>query len=149
MPLEDNVLDAKQEAYIAWLVTAPSEREPSSKQKYADHIGVNVVTLRRWEKRDVFRKEWQSRVDDTVGSPERTQALLDRLYENGLGGDTKAADLYFRVTGRLAPQPITVRSEKVAAELSDAELAALVGQHAENESIRRAQVALAVGGSDS
>jgi hypothetical protein len=133
MGLEENVLDSRQEAYISWLCTPPSERTPTSKEKYADSIGVNISTLRRWEKKDVFRKEWQSKVDDVQGSPERSQRLLDTLYEKALGGDIKAAQLYLQATNRMAPPTLTVKSETNIGQLSDKELEDLISAVASQE----------------
>jgi DNA-binding transcriptional MerR regulator len=133
MGLEENVLDSRQEAYISWLCTPPSERTPASKEKYADSVGVNISTLRRWEKKDVFRKEWQSKVDDVQGSPERSQRLLDTLYEKALGGDIKAAQLYLQATNRMAPPTLTVKSETNIGQLSDKELEDLISAVASQE----------------
>lgn len=133
MGLEENVLDSRQEAYIGWLCTPPSERLPASKEKYAASIGVNITTLRRWEKKDVFRKEWQSKVDDVQGSPERSQRLLDTLYEKALGGDIKAAQLYLQATNRMAPPTLTVKSETNIGQLSDKELEDLIAAVATQE----------------
>jgi hypothetical protein len=133
MGLEENVLDSRQEAYISWLCTPPSERTPASKEKYAQSIGVNITTLRRWEKKDVFRKEWQSKVDDVQGSPERSQRLLDTLYEKALGGDIKAAQLYLQATNRMAPPTLTVKSETNIGQLSDKELEDLIAAVATQE----------------
>lgn len=127
------MLDARQEAYVVWLCTPPSERDPSSKEKYAESIGVNVTTLRRWEKKDVFRKKWQEKVDDIQGSPERSQRLLDTLYNAALGGDIKAAQLYLQATNRMAPPSVTVKSETSVAQLSDKDLDALIAAAAANE----------------
>ena len=139
MALEENVLDARQEAYINWLCTAPQERDPATKEAYADMIGVNVTTLRRWEKKDVFRKAWQTRVDDVQGSPERSQRLLDTLYDRAIGGDIKAAQLYLQATNRMAPPTVNVKTEKGSAELSDAELDELIGMMAARERDSRVQ----------
>ena len=88
---EELTLTAQQQEYLDWLCTAPSERMPPSKHKMATHLGVNETTLRRWEKKEVFRKQWQTAVDEVQGSPERTQRLLDTLYSKALDGDTKSA----------------------------------------------------------
>jgi hypothetical protein len=133
MALEENILDQRQEQYINWLCTPPQEREPASKEAYAASVGVNVSTLRRWEKKDVFRKAWQSRVDDLQGSPERSQRLLDTLYERAVNGDIKAAQLYLQATNRMAPQTVTVKSERATTELSDEELDQLIGLVAQRE----------------
>lgn len=133
MALEENIMDSRQEEYLAWLCTAPSEREPASKEAYATSIGVNVSTLRRWEKKEVFRKAWQARVDEVQGSPERSQRLLDTLYAKALEGDIKAAQLYLQATNRMAPPTMTVKTERASAELSDSELDELIAMMADRE----------------
>jgi hypothetical protein len=136
---EELTLSSKQEQYLDWLCTAPSERKPSSKKQYAVAAGVDVTTLRRWEKKQVFRDRWQSQVDELQGSPERTQRLLDTLYEKALDGDTKSAQLYLQATNRMAPPTVTVTSKK-SADLSDDELDALIAAVAERERDSRAKL---------
>lgn len=138
MGLEENLLNDRHLHYLEWLCTPPSERQPASKAKYAAEQKVAEVTLRRWEKLEAFRKAWQSRVDEVVGSPERTQALLDRLYTAGMNGDTKSAQLYFQVTGRMAPAQVNVSRERAAVELTDAELDELIAVRAASEKKLRA-----------
>jgi len=126
-------LNSDHQRYMDWLCTAPSERVPVSKKQYAASVSVDVTTLRRWEKKPAFRQEWQTRVDDLQGSPERTQALLDTLYNKALEGDTKSAQLYLQATNRMAPATIEVKSEKRSAELSDSELDELIAALATRE----------------
>ncbi len=133
----DSVLTAKQELYLDWLCTAPSERVPSSKQKFAVEHGTTTQTLRNWEKRPAFREEWKSRVDTIQGSPEKTFSLLESLYDRAMSGDMKAADLYLRATNRMTPPPVKVESTKSAAELSDEELAELAAKLAQSALERR------------
>ncbi len=131
--MEEFVLKSSQEQYLDWLCTAPSEREPSTKLKFAETIGVNVKTLRRWEAKPTFRAEWEKRVETIQGSPERTQRLLDSLYAKALDGDTKAASLYLQATNRMSPPTIEVNSKQSSRELTDAELDALIAASAANE----------------
>ena len=138
MALEENILDPRQEEYINWLCTAPQERDPATKEAYAAAIGVAVTTLRRWEKKDIFRKAWQARVDDVQGSPERSQRLLDTLYDRAIGGDIKAAQLYLQATNRMAPPTMTVKTERASAELTDKELDELIAVVAQRERDTRA-----------
>jgi hypothetical protein len=130
---EEMVLTPAQQEYLDWLCTAPSERQPMSKQKMAEHLSVDVKTLRRWEKKPVFRELWESRIQAIQGSPERTQRVLDTLYERALDGDTKSAQLYLQATNRMSPPTIELKSDKKAAELSDAELDELIAALAARE----------------
>lgn len=135
--MEEFVLKSTQEQYLDWLCTAPSERTPSTKVRFAETIGVNVKTLRRWEAKPTFRAEWEKRVDEIQGSPERTQRLLDSLYAKALDGDTKAASLYLQATNRMSPPTIEVNSKQSSRDLSDAELDALIAMTAEREKSTR------------
>lgn len=128
------VLTQAQQEYLDWLCTAPSERVPPSKNKMADHLGVDVKTLRRWEKKPSFRQQWQDKVDDIQGSPERTQAVLDMLYNKATkDNDVKSAQLYLQATNRMAPPTVEVRSDRKVSELSDAELDELIAAVASRE----------------
>jgi DNA-binding transcriptional regulator YiaG len=109
------------------------ERDPSSKVKMSAKLGVDVKTLRRWEKKPAFRKQWEERVNDIQGSPERTQSVLDMLYSKAMEGDTKSAQLYLQATNRMAPPTIEVKSDRKAAEMSDAELDELIAAMAARE----------------
>lgn len=134
-----SILDSRQLTYLEWLVTPSSERLPKTQAELARTIGVDPTTLRRWEKRPDFKKEWDKRVAEIQGSPERTQRLLDALYAKALGGDNRAAQLYLQATNRLmpaAPQSQTT----VASELSDEELDRLLVSLAEREQSKRLRV---------
>lgn len=130
-------LSKDQQQYLDWLCTAPSEREPKTKASMATRLGVDVTTLRRWEKKPYFKSEWQERVDEIQGSPERTQALLDTLYRKALDGDTKSAQLYLQATNRMAPPTVEIKSERKTSELSDQELDELIGAMAAREKQQR------------
>ena len=133
-------LTAPQEKYLDWLCTAPSERVPASKNKYALENTVDISTMRRWEKKDIFRSRWKTQVDDIQGSPERTQKLLDNLYNKALEGDTKSAELYLKATNRMAPPSVTISSNKKTVDLTDAELDSLIATIAEREKAGRVKL---------
>ena len=141
---EELTLSAPQQRYLDWLCTAPSERVPASKAKYAIEHVVDISTLRRWEKKEVFRSQWKEQVDEVQGSPERTQRLLDNLYNKALEGDTKSAELYLKATNRMAPPSVTISSNKKATELTDVELDSLIAAVAEREKASRSQLKVVV-----
>jgi hypothetical protein len=99
---EELTLTAQQQEYLNWLCIAPQERVPNSKRAFAEQMGVDITTLRRWQKKDIFVAQWKTAVDDIQGSPERTQRLLDTLYSKALEGDVKSAQLYLQATNRMA-----------------------------------------------
>lgn len=134
------VLPAQQQKYLDWLCTPPMERVPNSKNKMAVELGVDVKTLRRWEKRPAFREQWRTRVDESQQSPERTQGVLDMLYAKAMDGDTKSAQLYLQATNRMAPPTVEVKQEKRTAEMTDAELDELIAALATREKNSRLRV---------
>jgi hypothetical protein len=137
-------LTQQQQVYVEWLCTAPSERVPATKKAMALELGVDITTLRRWEKKEVFRNAWKDQVDEVQGSPERTQRLLDTLYSKALDGDTKSAQLYLQATNRMVPPSVTISSNKKATELTDAELDSLIAAMAEREKASRSQLKVVV-----
>ena len=137
---EQVTLTASQQRYVDWLCTAPSERVPSTKTQMASELGVDITTLRRWEKRPAFKDVWSKQVDEVQGSPERTQRLLDTLYAKAVEGDVKSAQLYLQATNRMAPPTVEVKSEKRVAELSDADLDELIAAMAMRERETRLKV---------
>lgn len=132
-------LDTRQIQYLEWLVTPSHERVPRTQSEMARVLSVDPTTLRRWEKRPIFKTEWDKRVNEIQGSPERTQRLLDALYDKALGGDNRAAQLYLQATNRLVPQ-VTITSTTSTSELSDEELDRLLASIAEREQSRRLKV---------
>ena len=129
----DNILDPRQEKFLNWLCTPANGRVPSSQEKYALAEGVDETTLRRWKKKPAFKMEWEKRISEQQQSPERTQKLLDNLYERALGGDNNSAKLYLQATNRLAPTQVQVEHSTKPSEISDAELDSLIASVAQSE----------------
>ena len=136
--MEERILGERQEKYMNWLLVPASMRSPASKAAYAKANGVDETTLRRWEKKPHFKNEWQTRMEELQGSPERTQKLLDTIYERALGGDNKAAQLYLQATNKLAPQQVNITHTQSLAEISDKELEELIASAAVAERDSRA-----------
>jgi len=133
MSENSNTLDTRQEKFLNWLCTPANGRVPSSQNQYAKIEGVDETTLRRWKKKPVFKSEWERRVNELQSSPERTQQLLDNLFQRALEGDNNSAKLYLQATGRLAPVQFQVEHSGKASELSDTELAELIAAGAVSE----------------
>jgi hypothetical protein len=130
-------LDERQEAYLEWLLCPQRLRKPPTQEAYAKDVGVDTTTLRRWQKRPAFASQWKKRVEELQGSPERTQTLLDNLYERAMDGDTKSAQLYLQATNRLSPQQVNVTTTTTTSELSDSELDDLLKSLVVNEKSER------------
>ena len=136
MSTSETLLDPRQEQYLNWLLTPAHERQPSSQQKYCDLHNIDPTTVRRWQKKPHFIKEWDKRVEELQGSPERTQRILDALYEKGWEGDVRAAKLYLEATHRLIPTK-AVEQKVTTSELSDEELDELIAKVADREKTQR------------
>ena len=136
MNTSETLLDPRQEQYLNWLLTPAHERQPSSQQKYCDLHNIDPTTVRRWQKKPHFIKEWDKRVEELQGSPERTQRILDALYEKGLDGDVRAAKLYLEATHRLIPTK-AVEQKVTTSELTDEELDELIAKVADREKTQR------------
>ena len=129
----DNILDPRQEKYLNWLMQPVGYRVPTSQEKYALEEGVDETTLRRWKKKPAFKLEWERRVGELQQSPERTQKILDTLYERALAGDNNSAKLYLQATNRLAPTQVHVEHSTKPSEISEADLDALIEAAAQSE----------------
>jgi trehalose-6-phosphate synthase len=130
---EELVLTVDQQRYIDWLCTAPAERVPATKQEFAATIGVDPSTMRRWEKKETFRSQWESQSKEHQGSPERTQGVLDTLYAKAVDGDVRAAQLWLQAMNKMAPAQVEVKHDRQASQLSDEELDELIGLMASRE----------------
>lgn len=129
----ESTLDERQEKYLNWLLVPQGYRNPPTQEAYAKTEGVDPVTLRRWQKKPHFKNEWEKRVQELQGSPERTQKLLDEIYERALQGDNKAAQLYLQATNRLAPTTVNVNHSQSLSEISDKDLEELISSVARTE----------------
>ena len=134
------MLDVRQERYLQWLMVPEGHRVPATQTAIAAELGVDPSTVRRWEKKPAFQAEWRKRVEEQQNSPERTQRLLDALYEKGLNGDTRSAQLYLQATNRLAPTQVQISSTTSVSELSDEDLDKLIVTLASQEKNTRADL---------
>jgi len=146
--MSENSLDPRQEKFLNWLCTPANGRVPSSQNQYAVVEGVDETTLRRWKKKPVFKQEWERRINEQQQSPERTQQLLDNLFQRALEGDNNSAKLYLQATGRLAPVQLQVEHSGKASELSDVELAELIAANAASEQRFRLETKSVKAGND-
>ena len=135
MPRE--TLTKLQEEYLEWLLLPEIARVPATKKEWAEKHDVHFNTPKNWENSKLFQERWKEGIDGMAQSPERTQRLLDSLYEKGLGGDVKAAQLYLTATGQMPQnQTLNIKHES-AKSLTDEELEGLIAQFAQTEKERR------------
>jgi len=137
MPKEKMLLTQDQEKYLAWLLLPEIERQPKAKHEFAATIGVVYNTLLYWEKKKAFIERWRLGVEGLAQSPDRTRALLDAIYQKGLDGDTKSAELYLKATGTLTnSQSLTIKNEQSIKDVSDDELENMILELASKKNIK-------------
>jgi hypothetical protein len=125
--------DWRKVKVMEWLTTPVPEREPSSRQKLADLLGVDVRTVRGWTEHPQFVEEWRRRSSAIIGSPDRSRQIMDTLYRAATDPrnrlQVQAAKLYLEATNAIRPPAMEVTVKRTT-ELSDAELDALLAQGA-------------------
>jgi len=128
MPAKERLfLTQDQERYLEWLLTPELQREPSTKEAWAKANDYSSSTLRGWEAKKIFVERWKLGIEGMNQSPERTQRLLDSLYDRGLEGDTRSAELYLKATGNLTNSTtVSVRNEGAVREVSDEDLERMI-----------------------
>jgi hypothetical protein len=130
-------LTNNQQLYLDWILEPEDTRYPKTKSAWAEMHEVHYNTPTNWEKMPLFKQLWEEAIKGIAQSPERTQRLLNSLYEKGLNGDVKAAQLYLTATGAISKdQHLTIKHEN-AKDLSDLELQDLIAQFATNEQATR------------
>lgn len=125
--------DYRKARLLEWLTTPPRERQPQTVEALATELGVDRRSLSNWRRQPEFREAWEAAAREVVGSPERTQQVLDTLFRAAIDATNKqqvtAARLYLEATDAIKPKPIEVRVAKPS-DLTDDELDALLSQGA-------------------
>jgi hypothetical protein len=126
--------DPRKQRLMEWLPTPKNLRDPPSQRLLADEIGVSARLLRDWMADPGFRASWEDKAQEIMGSPERTQAVLDTLFSAATDPDNRshvqAAKLYLEATNSIRPATVEVNVNKKPTELSDRELDELIAQGA-------------------
>lgn len=138
-----NVLeDPRKLRLVDWLTTPPDKRNPRTRRELADELLISVSTLWTWQKDPLVIAHWDRESKLRIGSPERTSLVLDDVFKLARDPDLapmsrlRAADLYLKAVDAMRPPEID-KAIKTAAELSDAELQALLAEAAQAELVRR------------
>jgi hypothetical protein len=135
--LSSVALDAKQGAFLRWLMDPRSTARPEaenpvlfkgSERDWAKLKRISYATLQDWKTEARFRQAWDEAIQRIAGGPERLQAFLMELTTIGLNGDRDArtADriaaikLHLEVVGRHSPkQVVEIRDPRLDAAADD------------------------------
>lgn len=110
-----------QEEFIEYMLTIGH----GSQAAFAEEHGMNKHVLTAWKKSRFFMEEWEKRAKKLNGGVERTQRVMDALYDAAVHkGDTKAASLWLQAVERFTPTRKVIEESSKVEDLSDEELAA-------------------------
>lgn len=138
-------IDWRKQEFLDWLCTIKEERDPPTQRELAEKLGANEVTLQNWKKDGDFLAAWERQYRKTVGSPEKMQTVMQRLYETAVDRtdprQVQAAREYRQAVEGVAPQKVEMTVRKDLSEMSDDELNALASQFVKEEKAQRADPA--------
>ena len=125
--------DPKKMAYIEWLTTPPSAREPRTEKELAAQLDVYSKTLYNWRHDREFREVWQDNTDQVIGGEDRRQAVMDTLFRAASDErnprHVQAAKIYLDAIGAMSPAKIDVKvSHKALGMLSNDEIEMLMAR---------------------
>lgn len=124
--------DPRKDRLLQWLLTAPAQREPSTKKALSGELGVSDRTLRDWEADPSFETAWRLGFKAVAGSTERTKAIMDQLYSDATDATNdrrvQAAKQYWDMSKALAPPEPEVQASRHAQSLTDDELRRLIAE---------------------
>lgn len=103
-------------------------------EKFALHINI----LSRWKRDTDFIADWEVQYRKVVGSPEKAQRIMDKLFETAEDRtdprQVQAAKAYLEAIEVIKPKKVEVTvNNKAAKDLSDDDLYAILAERAEQE----------------
>jgi hypothetical protein len=130
--------DWRRQHFLDWLCTAVEDRDPPNMKALAEKLALSTQTLTRWKADAGFLADWEHQYRLTVGSPERAQRVIDKLFETAEDRtdprQVQAAKAYLEAIDAVKPRQVEVTVKRgVAKELSDDDLYALLAERAERE----------------
>jgi transcriptional regulator with XRE-family HTH domain len=135
-----SIEDWRKQKFLQWLCTIKEDRDPPLQKDLADQLGVSHSTLIKWKDDPEFLSAWEHKYRRTVGSPERMQLVLERLFETATDRtdprQVPAAREYRIAVEGVAPTRIEL-DVTAAKNLSDEELAHYIAAGAQSELERR------------
>ena len=118
----EKTMPKKWRDLLDWLLQGP-DRVPKFQKDWAKENKIHEDSIRRIKRDARFAKEWDRRAAELNIHPERTQGVIDALHAQAVGGSTQAASLYLQYIEKFTPRRKIVVEDRVAAAMSDSELA--------------------------
>jgi hypothetical protein len=125
--------DAKKMAFIEWLTTPPTAREPRTEREFAVANDLHYKTLYNWKQDREFREVWQDNTDKVIGGEDRRQMVMEALFRTASDDHNPrhvaAAKLYLEAIKAMSPTKAGVQvSHKALGMLTDEEIDALMAR---------------------
>jgi len=125
MAMTSDEREWRQQAFLDWLCTIKDDRDPPTLEGVADQLMVSKSTLDKWRKEPDFLARWEAQYRRTVGSPERMQTVMERLYETAIDRtdprQVQAAREYRAAIEGVAPQRVDLTVRKDLKDMTDEE----------------------------
>ncbi len=135
--------DHRKVALLDWLCTVPSLRIPETMDDLADELGVTSRSLRNWKSAESFLKVWRKHSNEVIGSPEKTQRLLENLLAVGMDREhrqmVQAANTFLKATGAIQPPERQEATKSALADMTIEQLQAMAAQVVQRELHERAK----------
>lgn len=133
--------DWRRTAFMDWLCMIPEDRDPPTQRELAEKLALTSTTLTNWKKDPHFMAEWEVQYRRTVGSPEKAQRVIQRLFETAEDRtdprQVSAAKAFLEAIDAIKPKRVEVTVGRAAKDLSDDELYSLLADRAEKELAER------------
>lgn len=104
-------------------------------KELAEKLGLSERVLSRWRRDADFLTDWEAQYRKVVGSPEKAQRILDKLFETAEDRtdprQVQAAKAYLEAIEVIKPKKVEVTVNKAAKDLSDDDLYAILAERAE------------------
>lgn len=130
--------DWRRQHFLEWLCTPPDHRDPHTIKELAEKFGLSERVLFRWKRDTDFLADWEVQYRKVVGSPEKAQRIMDKLFETAEDRtdprQVQAAKAYLEAIEVIKPKKVEVTvNNKAAKDLSDDDLYAILAERAEQE----------------
>lgn len=134
--------DWRVKRFLDWLCTITEDREPRLQKDLATELGWPAQRCVDLKNDPTFLAAWEHQYRKTIGSPEKMQLVVTRLFETATDRSdprqVPAARAWIEAVDGVKPKKMEVTVNKAAKDLTDAELASLLAEEASKELDRRA-----------
>jgi hypothetical protein len=130
----------RKQVFLDWLCTIKEDRDPPTMEELAEQLSCHVDTLSKWKKEPEFLARWEAQYRRTIGSPEKMQTVMQRLYETATDRtdprQVQAAREYRNAVEGVSPAQINIVRKDIK-DMSDDEFDKIAAEYVAREAIER------------